>query len=296
MLPNSFMERQPSPGGAEEPEVAALNRDEGYESDSGSSGSRVAGSVAEARQMNEPEHLCALVEEVRRFGSMDELSRTLASIVLRLQFDSFLFLLARYPRRGGDSDSLPLLLSNYPTRWSRRYIGERRYLSDPALAKGELRRAPFAWVREACGPAEAASPGAGDPAAADKAEHGLTVPIHGPRGELAFFSVGSGRQKPAGDVGRGSELLLQVVGFNAYAALLERVAKNAPGDSFGLTEHERQCLHWTARGKTTWETAKILKRSTATINFHLRKACRKLGAVNKCEAAARAVYHGLLAL
>jgi len=31
------------------------------------------------------------VEEVRRFGSMDELSRTLASIVLRLQFDSFLF-------------------------------------------------------------------------------------------------------------------------------------------------------------------------------------------------------------
>ena len=87
-----------------------------------------------------------------------------------------------------------------------------------------------------------------------------------------------------------------MVGFNAYAALLERVAKNAPGDSFGLTEHERQCLHWTARGKTTWETAKILKRSTATINFHLRKACRKLGAVNKCEAAARAVYHGLLAL
>ena len=81
-----------------------------------------------------------------------------------------------------------------------------------------------------------------------------------------------------------------------YAALLERVAKNAPGDSFGLTEHERQCLHWTARGKTTWETAKILKRSTATINFHLRKACRKLGAANKCEAASRAVYHGLLAL
>jgi LuxR family quorum-sensing system transcriptional regulator CciR len=296
MLPNSFMERQPSPGGVEEPEVPQLNREEGYESERASSQDRASpASAAEARQMKDPEHLCALVEEVRRFGSMDELSRTLASIVLRLQFDSFLFLLARYPRRGGDSDSLPLLLSNYPTRWNRRYIGERCYLNDPALAKGEMRRAPFAWVREARGPAEPPrrEQEIGRP---DKAEHGLTVPIHGPRGELAFFSVGSERQKPAGDVGRGSELLLQVVGFNAYAALLERVAKNAPGDSFGLTEHERQCLHWTARGKTTWETAKILKRSTATINFHLRKACRKLGAVNKCEAAARAVYHGLLAL
>jgi hypothetical protein len=37
---------------------------------------------------------------VRRFGSMDELSRTLASIVLRLQFDSFLFLLAEIPPPG----------------------------------------------------------------------------------------------------------------------------------------------------------------------------------------------------
>jgi hypothetical protein len=44
------------------------------------------------------------------------------------------------------------------------------------------------------------------------------VPIPRARGRLAFFSVGSERQKPAGDVGRGSELLLQVVGFNAYAA------------------------------------------------------------------------------
>ncbi len=77
------------------------------------------------------------------------------------------------------------------------------------------------------------------------------MPIHGPRGELAFFSVGSRRQEPAGEVGRSSELLLQLVGFNAYAALLERVARNAPGDSFGLTEHERQCLHWTARGKVS---------------------------------------------
>ena len=149
--------------------------------------------------MNDPEHLSALVEEVRRFGSMDELSRTLASIVLRLQFDSFLFLLARYPRRGGDSDSLPLLLSNYPTRWNRRYIGERRYLNDPALAKGELRRAPFAWVREARRTRrKRPRRRAGDPAAADKAEHGLTVPIHGPRGELAFFSVGSAATEAGG--------------------------------------------------------------------------------------------------
>ena len=297
MLPNVVMGREPLPGGAEEPRaISLLQAAMGGESASGpAAGERRAApaDAGAAQRLNGPEHLCALVEEVQRFGSMDELSRTLGSIILRLQFDTFLFLLARYPHRGGDGNSLPLVLSNYPSRWTRRYIGERRYLNDPALAKGELRRAPFAWVREGPGPAADAPR---QPEASDDAEHGLTVPIHGPRGELAFFAVGSRRPEPAGEGGRRSELLLQLVAFNAYAALLERVAKNAPGDSFGLTEHERQCLHWTARGKTTWETAKILKRSTATINFHLRKACRKLGAANKCEGAARAAYHGLLAL
>lgn len=240
------------------------------------------------------DHLCALVEEVKRFGSMEELSRTLARIILQLQFDTFLFLLARYPHRG-EGDSLPLLLSNYPSRWAERYIGERRYLNDPALAKGELRRAPFAWVREERQPAPA-TPAIPGGTAAEGTEHGLTVPIHGPRGELAFFAVGSRRSEQPGGEGRSSEILLQLVAFHANAALLDRVVKNAASDSFGLTEHERQCLHWTAHGKTTWETARILKRSTATVNFHLRKACRKLGAANKCEAAARAVYHGLLAL
>jgi LuxR family transcriptional regulator, quorum-sensing system regulator BjaR1 len=251
------------------------------------------------------EHLCRLVEAVRRFGTIEDLSRTLAGIVLQLQFDSFMFLLTRYPRRGASCDAAPLLLSSYPARWAERYLGERRYLNDPALAKGELRRSPYAWVRAASTSAGEGAPQprraagavpAGHERGEEGGEHGLTVPIHGPRGELAFFAVGSkgAEQEPVSS--RGSELLLQLVAFHAYAAVVERVAQNASGDSFGLTEHEKQCLHWTALGKTTWETAAILERSTATVNFHLRKACRKLGAANKCEAAAKAAYHGVLSL
>jgi LuxR family transcriptional regulator, activator of conjugal transfer of Ti plasmids len=291
MLPHDNMERGPLPGGTGETEATPPSG----ECASASFTVQTPSTLLEAAMKGGSEHLCALVEEVKRFGSMEELSRTLARIILQLQFDSFLFLLARYPHRGGEGGSLPLLLSNYPSRWAERYIGERRYLNDPALAKGELHRAPFAWVREESAPAQAARTNGAD-AGTEATEHGLTVPIHGPRGELAFFAVGSRRSEQPGEGGRSSEILLQLVAFHAYAALLERVAKNAAGDSFGLTEHERQCLHWTARGKTTWETATILKRSTATINFHLRKACRKLGAANKCEAAARAAYHGLLAM
>jgi DNA-binding CsgD family transcriptional regulator len=216
-----------------------------------------------------------------------------------------MFLLTRYPHRGASGDAAPLMLSSYPARWAERYIGERRYLSDPALAKGELRRSPYPWVRAASTPVGDGGPEPRQTAASTKAgqertdeggEHGLTVPIHGPRGELAFFAVASkgSEREPASS--RGSELLLQLVAFHAYAAVVERVAQNTDGDSFGLTEHEKQCLQWTALGKTTWETAAILERSTATVNFHLRKACRKLGAANKCEAAAKAAYHGVLNL
>ena len=55
-------------------------------------------------------------------------------------------------------------------------------------------------------------------------------------------------------------------------------------------------LTWTAEGKTTWETAQIVSLSESTVNFHLRRAMKKLNAANKCNAAAIAISRGLISL
>ncbi len=61
-----------------------------------------------------------------------------------------------------------------------------------------------------------------------------------------------------------------------------------------LTGREVQCLTWAARGKSSWETARICRISENTVNFHLKNAQRKLVAANKCHALAKALTHGLV--
>ena len=53
-------------------------------------------------------------------------------------------------------------------------------------------------------------------------------------------------------------------------------------------------LHWSAAGKTSWETARILDISESTVNFHLRNACRKLQVRGRRAAVAVAIRRGLL--
>lgn len=61
-----------------------------------------------------------------------------------------------------------------------------------------------------------------------------------------------------------------------------------------LTSRELACLHWSAAGKTSWETALILRLSEHTVNFHLKNACGKLGVRTRRAAVAAALRQGLL--
>lgn len=61
-----------------------------------------------------------------------------------------------------------------------------------------------------------------------------------------------------------------------------------------LSARELACLHWAAAGKTSWETALILGLSEHTVNFHLKKACGKLGVRTRRAAVAAALRQGLL--
>jgi DNA-binding CsgD family transcriptional regulator len=61
-----------------------------------------------------------------------------------------------------------------------------------------------------------------------------------------------------------------------------------------LSLRERECLQWCAAGKTSAETGAILSISEVTVNWHLKNAARKLDAVNRTHAVAKAVNLGLV--
>lgn len=61
-----------------------------------------------------------------------------------------------------------------------------------------------------------------------------------------------------------------------------------------LSDNEVVCLYWAALGKTSWEIGAIVKRSERTVNFHIHKACDKLGVHGRQAAITVSLQAGLL--
>jgi DNA-binding CsgD family transcriptional regulator len=56
-----------------------------------------------------------------------------------------------------------------------------------------------------------------------------------------------------------------------------------------LTGREREVLGWVVQGKSAWEIGEILKIKKRTVDEHVQRATRKLGAANRTQAAAIAI-------
>lgn len=61
-----------------------------------------------------------------------------------------------------------------------------------------------------------------------------------------------------------------------------------------LKKREKECLIWSARGKTSSEIATILGLSEHTINHYINFTTKKMGAVNKVQAVSFAICSGEL--
>lgn len=122
-------------------------------------------------------------------------------------------------------------------------------------------------------------------------EYGLTegvvIPVQqasGQRGAVVF----AGARRPP------SQPELMAISFFANL-VYERVAELTRGDKDQtLSNRERECLYWTANGKTSQDIAAILTLSEHTVNHYLSAACQKLGAVNRTHAVAKAIRSGIL--
>ncbi len=74
--------------------------------------------------------------------------------------------------------------------------------------------------------------------------------------------------------------------IKTYASLfnLRMASLPIPTEKTGLTERQKEVLHWSAHGKTSAEVATILGLSSATIEKHLRQARESLGVSTTTQA------------
>ena len=61
-----------------------------------------------------------------------------------------------------------------------------------------------------------------------------------------------------------------------------------------LTDRQRDCVLWAARGKTDWEISVILGVSHETVIQHLKHARERYGVQKRAMLAVRALFDGLI--
>jgi LuxR family transcriptional regulator, quorum-sensing system regulator CciR len=120
---------------------------------------------------------------------------------------------------------------------------------------------------------------------------GFTVPAHVP-GEA--HGSGSFAAEPGIAIDAGRFPLLQLVGSFAFEAARRMRRVRFSQGPVRLTDRQRECVMWAARGKSDWEIAQVLGLSEATVGEHLRHAYERYGVGKRTLVAVHALFDGTI--
>lgn len=188
----------------------------------------------------------------------------------------------------------PALGARIPEDWVRHYTANGYHTIDPVLLSALHTPRPLAWdditARADLTPrqrqimAESKEAGLHD---------GLTIPLHGPDGScLVVMLTRDTQDGPATPPAINALYLLSAQFHLNYGRLT--AADSATTQRHHLTDRERECLTWTAQGKSAWAIGVILGVSEHTVQFHLKSAMKKLGTTSKVQAVVIAIREGLI--
>ncbi|MDF0490362.1 helix-turn-helix transcriptional regulator [Sphingomonas sp. H39-1-10] len=122
-------------------------------------------------------------------------------------------------------------------------------------------------------------------------ESWLEIPVQDyAAGPAVLGLFGAARRAKGLLADHGPALMLAGARFHGAARRL------LAGKAGALTDREIACLRLTAAGRTAGEIARPLGIARRTVEFHIGKAVRKLGAANRIHAVAIAVTAGLVRL
>lgn len=197
--------------------------------------------------------------------------------------------------RGSGPRGRPFFITTYPQAWVEHYDRSNYLQVDPVMLDAPSRSTPLHWGtrehRKTVTPrqkkflAEAAESGL---------NQGSAIPIHAAGGEFGLVSVAvDGTPRQFNTLMRNHQHQLHLLALYYHAHVAEHVVSNE-SPTVSVTSRERECLLWSAQGKSSWEISEILCISEATVNFHLQNAMRKLEVYSRPHAIAKAVMMGII--
>lgn len=182
----------------------------------------------------------------------------------------------------------------YPTAWVQHYIDQDYLRIDPVVQGCFQHFHPVDW-KALNWSSKAATAFRGEAIAAGVGNQGYSIPLRGPRGQFALFSLtdsATDAQWAAFTEIHWRDLLVCAHSFNQKA--LEFGMDRLPVVAKPLSPREVDVLTLLAMGYSRGRVAQRLSISEHTLRAYVETARFKLGAANTMQAVARAVSEGLI--
>ena len=182
----------------------------------------------------------------------------------------------------------------YPAEWVSRYLEQGYIRADPVVLACHNCFRPVDW-RRLDWSSVSARKFLADALAYGIGRQGYSIPMRGPRGQFALFTVNGSCDDAAWSdflASRTQDLILLTYTLNCKA--LELLPERVPQVAKRLCKRELDVLTLLAKGHGRAEAAAILKISDSTLRTYLETARSKLSAANTTQAVAVAVRHGMI--
>ncbi|MES0168090.1 LuxR family transcriptional regulator [Mesorhizobium sp. M0027] len=188
----------------------------------------------------------------------------------------------------------PAVILTYPHQWQERCLEMGYDRIDPIVKTSRKWAGAFRWseVYKNASTTEDERR-VFDEAASFGLMSGISVPLHGPDGSFAVMSFARPCDREFPDKAIG---WLQLAALHFHLRVAKFSSSNAVGEVPDLSPREKECILWTAKGKSSWEIGIILGISVNTVNFHIKNVMRKMDAASRTVAAITAVNFGIIEL
>jgi DNA-binding CsgD family transcriptional regulator len=181
----------------------------------------------------------------------------------------------------------------YDAPWIRRYIEQDYARVDPVVQGTYQRFHPVDWKQlDWSGKAQRAF--LGEALATGVGNQGLSVPIRGPNGQFALFSVNSTETDEVWAQYRAEKLNTLILAAHYINQRALELESDAHPPSKPLSPRESDALTLLANGMNRSQASEKLGISEHTLRVYIESARFKLGAANATHAVARAMVRGLI--
>jgi DNA-binding CsgD family transcriptional regulator len=231
--------------------------------------------------------MAQVLEDLENTSTLDELSDVAVRLRDRLQVEHLIY---HWVDGAGDQYGY----TTYPDAWAERYRERNYHRIDPVILGCFQRFHPVDW-KSLDWSGKVAKNFLQDALEHGVGNQGYSIPIRGPNGQFALFTVNHSCDDESWKAfidSHGRELILIAHYFNRKA--LEFETDRQPDVPRGLSPREVDAMTLLALGYSRAQVAHSLSISEHTLRVYIESARAKLGAQNTTHAIATALSRGLI--